>query len=689
MKNITIFKRILFVFIIIGLISLSSISITFKSIFSNAINEKIHLSLKTNLIKEKKHIEKYFTIAEDRIESMAKFITIQNLYKILSEYHLNMGVKENGSYPTNTEKYKQLTKSYVEYYKNYIKINNYQDIFIICKKHGHIMFSASQKVDLGTNLSSGEYKNSHFAELWKKVVAEKRTVIADYEAYAPSNGEQAAFIGTPIYVNGKFVAILVLQLNNSEIEDVISEMRDTYTTAETYIIGKSEKDNKFRLKTNRIVKTGKIGDEKVDDIISKCFNENAFGSDEKIGSTGDREIVYYSPLTIKDLNYAAFTTVSLDEISEPINKAINVILSIFIVSLLLIIFSAYYLAKTISDPLHKVIAALKKIAQKNIDIKITNDRNDEIGDLIISTNAISSNFKEIIVNIDDASSSVLSAGTELSAISQQIVQSAQEQASTTEEISASMEEMLAIINANSDNAINTGKISTKSAKNLEKNKTIFDNTIDAVTDISKRISVISEIAGKTDILAINAAIEAARAGDKGLGFAVVAQEIRKLADKTQQASVEIIKISKSGSSMSQIARKQMDKLIPEIVKSASLVSEIVTASKEQQDSVEMISNSVHQLTQITNINSSAAEEMSSASEELSIQAASLKEMISIFNVGTSTVVKNTIKKVDENDGFELLEPKLETVKRPIEKTKKEDFIDLSDKNLDSEFEQFD
>ena len=192
--------------------------------------------------------------------------------------------------------------------------------------------------------------------------------------------------------------------------------------------------------------------------------------------------------------------------------------------------------------------------------------------------------------------------------------------------------MVAIISSNTDKAEQTGKISSQSAKETENSNDVLQQTVKSVSEISKKISIIAEIADKTDILSINAAIEAARAGENGRGFAVVAQEIRKLADKTKIASTEIEAISKSGQDISKNAGERLTMLIPEIIKSAKFVKDIVIASKEQLGGIESISNSVQQLTEVTNENSASTEEMSVSAEELSAQAEQLKKIISIFKI---------------------------------------------------------
>jgi methyl-accepting chemotaxis protein len=231
-----------------------------------------------------------------------------------------------------------------------------------------------------------------------------------------------------------------------------------------------------------------------------------------------------------------------------------------------------------------------------------------------------------------AGENVSSGSQQLSSASEQVSQGATEQASSAEEASASMEEMAANIKQNADNAAQTEKIARQSSKDAEASGEAVARAVGAMRIIADKISIVQEIARQTDLLALNAAVEAARAGEHGKGFAVVASEVRKLAERSQAAAAEISTLSGETVQVATQAGDMLNRLVPDIRKTAELISEISAACREQDIGASQINEAIQQLDKVTQQNAGASEEMSATSEELAAQAEELQASIAFFRV---------------------------------------------------------
>jgi len=315
------------------------------------------------------------------------------------------------------------------------------------------------------------------------------------------------------------------------------------------------------------------------------------------------------------------------------NTANIFIVSFTILGIVLAVGIGYVLGKSITNPLARAVDASGKIAGGDLTIQLTVENKDETGQLLAAMKNMVEKLREIVADVKSAADNVASGSSELSASSEQMSQGASEQASSVEEVSSSMEEMVSNIRQNADNAQQTDKIALKSAGDARESGKAVQETVMAMKDIAGKISIIEEIARQTNLLALNAAIEAARAGEHGKGFAVVASEVRKLAERSQAAAGEISKLSASSVQVAERAGEMLEKLVPDIQKTAELVQEINGASAEQNSGAEQINKAIQQLDQVVQQNASAAEEMSSTAEELSSQAEQLQGTIDFFKVG--------------------------------------------------------
>ncbi len=295
------------------------------------------------------------------------------------------------------------------------------------------------------------------------------------------------------------------------------------------------------------------------------------------------------------------------------------------------------LIDTSEQGLNDVAAVLTAFAQGDFTHRITHDYAGLFGKVKDSANTTANNLTRVIGEVSEAANALTGAANQVSATAQSLSQAASEQASSVEQTTANINAMTLSINQNSENARVTDGMATQTTKEAVEGGSTVNQTVVAMKQIASKISIVDDIAYQTNLLALNAAIEAARAGEHGKGFAVVAAEVRKLAERSQEAAKEIGELAGNSVSTAERAGRLLDEIVPSIQKTSSLVQKIFASSSEQSQSVSQIGGAMGQLSQAAQQNASASEELAATSEELSDQAEHLHESIAFFKTDRLTV----------------------------------------------------
>lgn len=350
--------------------------------------------------------------------------------------------------------------------------------------------------------------------------------------------------------------------------------------------------------------------------------------------------------------------------------------------------------KTIRVGTTKISKAGEKIAVGNLDVELNKTVNDEFGVIIDEYKLIVDNIKEqsniieavangdltvnvvpkseedvmghslqklvtgthtALTNIHDAAFQVMTSSSEVAGASEALAQGSTEQASAIEEITASINDIAEKTRANAKNADSAAELMSEAIMDVNKGNQRMSDMVDAMNDInvssesiSKIIKVIDDIAFQTNILALNAAVEAARAGEAGMGFAVVAEEVRSLAAKSANAAAETAELIEdsinkvqAGTEIAAETAKAL-KVVHEVVtKSEGIVRGIADSSNYQATAIDQIDQAIGQVSQVVQSNSSTSEECAAASMELSNQAKLMQELVSVYNLGGDNNAQTT------------------------------------------------
>lgn len=282
--------------------------------------------------------------------------------------------------------------------------------------------------------------------------------------------------------------------------------------------------------------------------------------------------------------------------------------------------------------IHDLSDKMSEMSKGNLTVRVTMDYIKDFQAIKTSFNQVADQLEEIVTKVNVSADELTSAAEGVSSSSQTLSAGATQQASSLEETSAALEEMSGSVAESAKNAQQTNVMAEEAAKMAIEGGEAVSKTVQAMQTISEKIGIIEDIVYQTNLLALNAAIEAARAGEHGKGFAVVAAEVRKLAKRSQIAAQEISETASQSVKVSELAGKLIGDVVPKIQDTAKLVKDIANAAKEQDVGISQISAAMTQLDQVTQTNAASSQEMASASEELSMQANNLTELMEFFRI---------------------------------------------------------
>jgi methyl-accepting chemotaxis protein len=364
-----------------------------------------------------------------------------------------------------------------------------------------------------------------------------------------------------------------------------------------------------------------------------------------------RSIAEKSLKAIVDINVAEATKEGVDArdaYSRAVGLVISGIVAAALVGLALALLIGRGLTRQLGGEPGVAASMAREIAAGNLLAPITLRTGDDRS-LLYSLAAMKEQLATIVRGIKTSSQSISMAASEIAQGNTDLSQRTEEQAASLEETAASMEELTTTVRHNADNAKQAAALAGSASLTAQRGGEVVARVVDTMQGISDSaskvaeiISVIEGIAFQTNILALNAAVEAARAGEEGRGFAVVAGEVRTLAQRSATAAKEIgaligesVQRVDAGSKLVSEAGATIGEIMTSVQRVTDIVGEISSASAEQSVGIEQVNQAVSQMDEVTQQNAALVEQASAAAQSMADQSNSLRQAVSIFNVGES------------------------------------------------------
>ncbi len=620
-------NKLIGLFLLIGLVPFLVIGGYSYFSASAALETSVFNNLSSIRDAKQVQVEKLF---KDIVRDITMISESEDLHKFIIEltrFHQEAEVGDDAAFPVESGEYKKLiTPEHIKYLTYFTRSFGYFNLFLICKDHGHVMYSVQKEKDFGTNLRSGPYRESALAHVWEKVIASQQAAVEDFKPYAPGGGNPACFIGTPVIEHsGDLVGALVLELHIDTINQVMQQSAGLGRTGETYLVGPDllmRSDARLD-PVNRGVAASFLNPEKgrldTDSVHLALSGET--GIQHILDYHGKEAFSAYSPVDFIEQRWALIAEIDKDEAMEAQAHLRQAVWLVGIVIIISVVCIGFFFSRSLSRPLQK--------GAQNL--------NSTSSEIFAAIQQQAGSMKEQAAAVQQTSSTM----DEITETGNQVAQRAKEVAQSAEAAGSASEMGIAAVDA-------THEVMEAIREQVELVAGNIVELSEKTLAIGNIITTVNDIAEQSNLLALNASIEAVGAGSQGERFSVVANEMKNLADQAKESTVEVrrilneiqsginssvmsteeaVKRVEIGRSKSEVAAETIKQLTDTTAESISAFQQIVAGTGQQQIGLDQVTQALKDIHTATEQTSSGIGQIEVAIGNLNDLSSSLKTII--------------------------------------------------------------
>ncbi|MHC4697517.1 MAG: methyl-accepting chemotaxis protein [Planctomycetota bacterium] len=516
----------------------------------------------------KRQFEQYVEELVHDIEAMAKNPFLRDAYLELDAAAAAARSRNlEGLDILKDEQYKDLYDKYVGPLQKYLEHYGYDDLLFLDAEDGHISFSLLRASDFGQRAIEN-IANSPLADAWQRAAKKGTTAISDFNAYDACDGLPCQFLATPILADGATIGILAYRLSPTHLNTHLGLNTGMGQTGEVYFVGpdKLMRSDSLRDPENHSVvasfnnpSAGAVDTEAVDGAL-----RGEMGTKVIADYRGRRVLSAYAPADVLGLRWALMAELDYDEALAAVHQVQQLhdsttkslvmwAAGLSGLCLLAVLLVGLGVHRGVSRPIRRMAETAARVALGDLTAEVPAEGKSETGALARAMNQMTANLARIVSQITTAS-------VKMEAASKEQTVGANNQSTATAEMSTTAGELLATaqqvarsgtsVAEQASTAANECASGTKSVQDAVQGITGIRDRVERVAEhmvdlggksqqISGVLDIINELAEQTNLLSLNASIEAAGAGEAGKRFAVVAGEIRKLAERAGESTIEI------------------------------------------------------------------------------------------------------------------------------------------------------